>query len=370
MNKEENRLSDLYKYGILDNPPEEELDDLAQLTADICDTPVSLISFIDTDRQWYKAKVGIDIREYSIKNSFCQFLLNNPNDLLVVEEPFSDQRFYNNPFVTQMNGIRFYAGAPLVSNRGNVIGTVCVFDFVTKRFTEKQRLALKLISKKVMRHLEIRRKLKSQEQEIELSATRLKKLTDLAPGAIFQLLADETGKMKFVFLSNGIKDLVRNNRLKEIKKDPQLILDLLHPEDKAYVIQSFQESFQNNIPPDLEYRIIKSDKSVVWHWLKANPERRNDGIVVWYGTIQNISQKKRHLETLEQMLFDLSHVIRKPTANILGCIDILKKGETNNKESKELIDLIQSQTNNLERYIRNLNSDYLTLKIALDRKGN
>ncbi len=368
MNKEGNRLMDLFKYRILDTPPEEELDDLVQLAAAICDTPVSIISFIDEKRQWYKSKIGTNIKEVPIRKSFCQHTLNNPNDLLVVEDPFADKRFCENPDVLKDNGIRFYAGAPLVSNNGYVIGTVCVVDYIKKKLSEKQGLALKIISKKVMRHLEIRRKLISQEHEIELSAIRLKKLTDLAPGAIFKFLADKRGRMEFVFISDGVKKLLKNNRIEPIKKKPELILDLLHPEDKNLFIQSFKNSFHNNAALDLEYRIIKSNNSIIWHWLKANPEKRTDGVVVWYGTIQDISQKKKHLETLEQMLYDLSHVIRKPTANILGCIEALKKGDTSEKETDEIIGLIHNQTNELDKFIRNLNSDYWKLKNALKTK--
>ncbi|MEX2336878.1 MAG: GAF domain-containing protein [Fulvivirga sp.] len=370
MDMEEDRLSDLLRYKILDTPTEVELDDLAQLTSAVCDTPVSLISFIDAERQWFKAKVGIKITQVPIKDSFCQHTLNNPHDLLVVEDTLADKRFCKNPNVTRKNGIRFYAGAPLVSDNGNVIGTVCVVDFVNKRFPVKQRLALRLIAKKVMRHLEIRRKLKSYENEIVLNERKLKKLTDLSPGAIFKFLADENGKLEFIFLSDGIKDLIRKNWLKKIKNDPKLILEMLHPEDKELFVKSFQESFQISIPLDIEYRVIISDKSIMWHWMKANPERIKEGVVVWYGTIQNISQKKKHLETLEQMLFDLSHVIRKPTANILGCIDALKNGETNPEKTEEIIDLIQTQTHNLESFIRNLNSEYSKLKSALKRKWN
>ncbi len=367
---EEDRLSDLLKYKILNTAPEVELDELAQLTAAVCNTPVSLISFIDAERQWFKAKIGVKITQVPIKESFCRFTLSNPDGLFIVEDTLADKRFSKNPNVTRRNGIRFYAGAPLVSDNGNVIGTVCVVDYDKKRFPGKQRLALKLIAKKVMRHLEIRRKLQSHEKEIELNARKLKKLTDLSPGAIFKFLADENGKMEFIFLSDGIKSLIRKNWLKEIKKDPKLIMDLLHPEDKELFVKSFQESFQKITPLDIEYRVMKSDKSIIWHWMKANPEKVKNGVVVWYGTIQNISQKKKHLETLEQMLFDISHVIRKPTANILGCIDALNKEETGKVETEEMIDLIRNQTHVLELYIRNLNSDYSKLKNALKRKWN
>ncbi|WP_439484482.1 PAS domain-containing protein [Cyclobacterium plantarum] len=370
MEKERNRLSDLLNYRILDTPPEEELDDLAQLTSAVCDTPVSIISFIDEKRQWYKAKVGVEITEVHIKKSFCRYTLNNPHDLLIVEDPFADKRFCNNPNVTRKNGIKFYAAAPLVSKDENVIGTVCAIDFISKKISEKQKLALKIISKKVMQYLEIRKKLNDQELELDLSAKRLKKLTDLAPGAIFKFSADDSGNMEFIFLSDGINNLVKKISIDEIKKEPKLIIDIIHPEDKGLFIQSFQESFEKIIPLDIEYRIMASERSIMWHWLKANPEKNDNGVVVWYGTIQNITQKKKHLETLEQMLFDLSHVIRKPTANILGCIDALKKGDGSDKETKEMIALIQNQTNDLESFIRNLNSDYFNLKRALKKKWN
>ncbi len=133
-------------------------------------------------------------------------------------------------------------------------------------------------------------------------------------------------------------------------------------------MDSFQESYQKGTSLDLEFRIKNPDKSIMWHWLKANPEKKNDGAVVWFGTIQNISQKKKCLEALEKMLFDLSHVFRKPTSNILGCIEVLKNGENDEEEIEQMIHHIENQTHTLESFIRNLNSDYLNLKSALNDK--
>lgn len=370
MEAEKNRVSDLYGYQILDTPPEEELEELVQLAAAICDTPVSIISFIDEKRQWYKAKIGIEINQVPVNKSFCRHTLDHPEKLLIVEDPSGDERFCNNPHVTADNGIRFYAGAPLVSKNGNVLGTVCVIDYVSKKFTEKQRIALKLISKKVMDYLEFRRIIKVQKQEIFLNAGKLKKLTNLAPGAIFKFLADKDGKYEFIFISDGIKNLVHPYWAKKLKKDPKIILKLLHPEDIDCFIGSFENSYKNIGPLDVEYRISNWDQPLMWHWLKANPEKRKDGVVVWYGTIQDITQKKNHMETLERMLFDLSHVIRKPTANILGCINVLKSGEGADGLTEEMIDLIQNQTNELESFIQLLNTYYLGQKNVLKKKWN
>ncbi|MFY0583058.1 GAF domain-containing protein [Cystobacter fuscus] len=143
---EEKRLEALDRHAILDTPPEREYDDVVQLAASLCGVPMALVSLVDRDRQWFKANVGLPgVSETERCISFCTFAIER-EELFVVEDAREDARFATNPLVTGAPSLRFYAGAPLQSEDGFLLGTLCVLDSVPRKLTETQRrdlLALK-----------------------------------------------------------------------------------------------------------------------------------------------------------------------------------------------------------------------------------
>ncbi len=362
-----NRIEDLKTYHILDTPPEEELNDLAYIASAIFDTPMSIISFIDEKRQWYKAKIGLEFDEVKIEDTFCKYTLDKPDEILIIDNPEIDERVKDNPKVTGEEGIKFYASVPLVSEFGNVLGTVCVIDYQKKYFDPKKYQALKLISKKVMNYLETRKLLYIQNQEIEHSAYRLKKLTDLAPGAIFKMSFTRPGELKFIFISEGIHKLIPGLCPEDLKANPKTLLNYIYEKDKNQVFELFNNSYRSLQPVEAEYKVRISEKNEKWHWMRANPERSTNGEIVWYGVIQDITQKKNHLNILEKMLFDISHVIRKPIANILGVANILTSSEVSEDEKVEVYNIIIEETNDLDDFINKLNVEYYSLKKSLKK---
>lgn len=153
---ESDRLAALKRYQILDTESEELFDSISQLAAATCDVPIALISLIDEQRQWFKAKVGIDACETSRDYAFCAHAILNPEELLIVPDATKDSRFHDNPLVTGAPDIRFYAGAPIVTKDKQALGTLCVIDTQTREITEKQRQALVHLSKQVCANLELR----------------------------------------------------------------------------------------------------------------------------------------------------------------------------------------------------------------------
>jgi signal transduction histidine kinase len=163
------RLADLYQYNILDTPAEEEFDHLVKLASHICSVPISLISLIDAERQWFKARLGITEAETPRDTSFCSHGILN-GDLFMVPDAANDNRFADNPMVTGSHGIRFYAGVPLTSQDGNNLGMLCVKDTIPRNLTTDQQEALVMLGKQVVKQLEMR--LKNQELERITQAQR------------------------------------------------------------------------------------------------------------------------------------------------------------------------------------------------------
>lgn len=150
------RLRALAEYDVLDTSPEAAYDDLTALAAQICDVPISLLTLVDSDRQWFKSRIGLERAETPRDHSFCAWAVSDGMPL-EVEDALTDERFAANPLVTGDPNIRFYAGAPLVTEEGLALGTLCVIDRQPRRLTEAQASALQSLARAAMAQLDLRR---------------------------------------------------------------------------------------------------------------------------------------------------------------------------------------------------------------------
>jgi GAF domain-containing protein len=158
---EEARLAALRRYEILDTGDEEVYDNITRLAAHLCGTTISLITLLDADRQWLKSRTGTDERESPRDTSFCAHALLE-RGVTVAQDTTVDSRFADNPFVTGPAQVRFYAGAPLVTSDGHVLGTLCVLDRRPRPLALDQMEALLALARHVVCHMELRRAVAGQ----------------------------------------------------------------------------------------------------------------------------------------------------------------------------------------------------------------
>ncbi|MBD2499020.1 PAS domain S-box protein [Anabaena azotica] len=195
--RESQRLEALYQYYILDTPPDEVFDDLVNLTADICNTPIALISLLDAEREWLKAKVGISATEIPRHLGFGNYTTQQ-NDILIIPDTWQDERFAENPLVRPIAGgtpsvsslpetaeiysvsqtesapeiaksqpyYRFYAGVPLINADGFALGCLSVIDFAPRNLSTKEQEILKRLAGQVVRQLELHRQQNSNESRL------------------------------------------------------------------------------------------------------------------------------------------------------------------------------------------------------------
>jgi GAF domain-containing protein len=149
------RLETLKSFKILDTPPEQAFDELARLTSYICGTPIALIGFMDSDRLWFKSRLGWDVSEVPRDMAFCAHTVLQ-SDVLVVSDTLEDPRLRSCPLATH-GGMRFYAGVSLMSAEGYALGTLCAMDSVPRGLTQGQTNALRKLARQLMSLLELRR---------------------------------------------------------------------------------------------------------------------------------------------------------------------------------------------------------------------
>ncbi|MES1023815.1 PAS domain S-box protein [Gloeocapsa sp. BRSZ] len=208
---EAQRIEALLQYKILDTPNEVAFDELTRLAAYICGTPIALITLVDTNRQWFKSKLGIEKLETPRDVAFCAHAILE-QDVLLVPDATVDHRFATNPFVTSDPRIRFYAGVPLVNPEGYALGTLCVIDQVPRQLNTEQVEALRLLGRQVLRLLELRRNLANlllvRTQNTRFKKTRQQFFKKVAGGfGLASLILVLIGSVSY----QSIKGLIENS---------------------------------------------------------------------------------------------------------------------------------------------------------------
>ena len=160
LENEEARVRSLESYRVMDTLPGKELDDIVQLASQICETPMALVSLVDSDRQWFKARQGVDASETPRDVAFCAHTIAGTSPL-VVEDALLDERFQDNPLVVSGLMLRFYAGSPLTTSDGYNLGSLCVVDKKPRKLSASQISALEALARQVISNFERRKLVRS-----------------------------------------------------------------------------------------------------------------------------------------------------------------------------------------------------------------
>lgn len=212
---ESERLRALEEYDILDTLIEQSYDDITQLASQICETPIALISLLDSNRQWFKSHHGLNATETPRDLAFCAHAILESRPF-IVEDSLLDERFSDNPLVTSGPEVRFYAGIPLETPDGYNIGTLCVIDQKVKKLNDTQIKSLQILSKQVINLMELNKNIKLRDiQKIQLlNSAKMASLGEIASGVAHEI---NNPLMILKGKTNQLKKLMEDDTIDSVK---------------------------------------------------------------------------------------------------------------------------------------------------------
>jgi len=264
---ESDRIAALHRYQILDTESEIIFDDIARLAAAICQTPISLISLVDTSRQWFKSHHGVDVNELSRKDAFCAHAINDPENMMIIPDSRLDERFHDNPIVVGDPNVVFYAGVPLQSPDGYPLGTLCIIDNQPRELADNQVNALKILANQVECLMELHLKTLLMK---ETSRIKLEEKNHQLQKSNQELLKKNNELEKLTFITthdlkvplnniNNFAKLIKQNKASSLDEEGKIFLD--------FILNSGQK-LDDIINELLEYSLI--GKANEYEWLDVH----------------------------------------------------------------------------------------------------
>jgi PAS domain S-box-containing protein len=337
------RLQVLRQYEVLDTMPEKALDDLTAMAAEICETPIALITIVDETRVWFKAKYGLEATEIPRETSFCSAALSH-QDLLIVPDVTLDLRFSDNPFVKGKAGLRFYASVPLISPENVGLGTLCVIDRVPRSLTESQKRALRVLAAQVTTHLELGRQVSALRMSQESFSCAFEN------AAIGMALVSLDGH--WIKVNDALCELLGYSAKELCGKT---VSEITHSDDIAANLSKARRLLDGEKSSyKMEKRYLHKSGEVVWTLLSVSVIRdKKNRSRYFVSQIEDIRELKQAMvvqqeltqkaQTAEkaksQFLATMSHEIRTPLNGVIGMASILADTELNDMQ-RECVETI------------------------------
>ncbi|TVP61152.1 MAG: response regulator [Nodularia sp. (in: Bacteria)] len=282
------RVEALLEYKVLDTKPEESFDELTRLASYICGTPIALVSLIDTNRQWFKSKVGLDALETPRDVAFCAHAILQ-NDVFIVPDATTDERFATNPLVTSAPNVRFYAGVPLTNVEGHSLGTICVIDQVPRNLTAEQVDALRTLGNQVIKQLELRRNLASlvlvHQERHQSKKARFK---------FFKKIAGGFGLASAILVTIGLVSYQNTKTYLEISNQQQKTLEKINIQEELLSLITDAETGQRGY-------ILTGDQSYLEPYQLAITKIAQQIDLLKQLTLNQLNQQ-RQFTTLESLI--------------------------------------------------------------------
>ena len=331
---EPERLASLHEYAILDTPTEDAFDDLAKIAAHVMGAPIALVSLVDADRQWFKARFGLDVTVLPRQVSFCGHVVADDASM-VVADTLLDARFVDNPLVTGDPHIRFYAGVPLRSPDGFVLGTLCAIDQIPRSTTAAQLETLRMLGQQVVYLLEKRRMrliALADREHARASVRRIEVLFDaMAEGVVLQnslgeiVMSNRAASDVLGLTEEQMRGLTSiDPRWRAIHEDGSPYPGEYHP---AMLAIRTGESQRNAV-----MGVHKPSGDLTWITVNAIPTDREDGAgIEVITTFHDITPLKRAAEQLAvhdrlimtgTLVAGVGHEINNPLAFVMGNVDL------------------------------------------------
>ena len=350
--KEKDRLKALNRFLNLELSKKNELQDIVNLAAKICNTPIALITLIGDSKQHIKFKYGINLNDVPKEESFCVYTIAN-NGIMIVPDALKDSRFIKNRYVLGDPNVRFYAGSPLITQDGEKLGSLCVLDRNPGGLNELQQDMLLILSRQVINILEFESSvkiLKDQFMELKISENKLRSFFESSSschmliGRKMEIIAYNKSLEDFIYRIYNIKVVLGTRVPEYLHKD--YVKDFLHNYNAAL----------NGISTQSQLDLTYGNETIFWD-VSYEPayDPNGDIIGVSYNasdiTEKVVSSRKleQQRESLKTIAFIQSHELRKPVASILGLIGIFKEQGYN--ADQESLKMMEAAVNELDEKI-------------------
>ncbi|NCD71198.1 PAS domain-containing protein [Mucilaginibacter agri] len=374
---ESKRLEAVGRFMVLNDAVSKDLNDIVNLTAQICETPIAMVTIIDEDMQWFKATMGVDIYCNTREASFCRFTIEQ-DELLIIPDASVDERFKDHPFVVGGPQIRFYAGANLTTRDGQHAGTLCILDVKPKHLTESQQNALRVLAKQAINLMELSWSLQTLDEKHQeaVESKRETEASQLQLRAIF-----DSSKDLFVLLGKHLNILAFNKAadqyyIKTIGTGlfiDKFLSDYLEPHILKKMVRYYSAALAGHSVRG-ELHVRRGTPREAWLDVSFIPVKNGNDVFGVAVNASDITARKRHEEqinlqneALQRIAILQSHEIRRPVASLMGMIELIKLEQDNPYDDYVYFKMIETTVNELDDKICNI---VLESETTLNRSVN